>query len=182
MAPELFDARVEQVRAFDKQFKPEGENATITLSDRDVIYVSRAILPLMAKHGIRGLTIGSNTAPFPPQVPKLHRWKDEASNSSAIVVYHPYGYGGYSKSTCNGPGQCGDCAESPNGHALCTEFRVDNSGPPQTADEVIASLDAVRQEYPHASVFSSTFDNFIKAVEPVVDQLPVVTSEVGDTW
>ena len=97
-------------------------------------------------------------------------------------LMHRYGYGGYSKSTCDGPGQCGDCAEAPNGVAICTEFRTDNTGPPASTDEILASLDAVRQEYPRASVFASTFDNFIRDVLPVKDQLPVVTKEVGDTW
>jgi hypothetical protein len=50
---------------------------------------------------------------------------------------------------------------------------------PPSAEEVIASLDAVRAEYPGASVFASTFDNFIRAVEPVANELPVVTSEIG---
>ena len=132
--------------------------------------------------GVKGLTIGSNGANYPPQVPKLHLWKDEQSGTEVVVVYHPYGYGGYSASTCDGPGKCGDCAEAPNGVALCTEFRTDNTGPPSSTDEIIASLDAVRAEYPKASVFASTFDNFIRDVLPVKDQLPVITKEVGDTW
>jgi hypothetical protein len=45
----LLEQGVAQVRAFDQQFY--GKNATITMSDRDVIYVSRAVVPLMAKHG-----------------------------------------------------------------------------------------------------------------------------------
>ena len=31
-------------------------------------------------------------------------------------------------------------------------------------------------------MFASTFDNFIRDVLPVKDQLPVITKEVGDTW
>ena len=49
--------------------------------------------------------------------------------------------------TILGPGQCGDCAEAPNGVAVCTEFRTDNTGPPASTDEIIKSLDAVRAEY-----------------------------------
>ena len=73
-------------------------------------------------------------------------------------------------------------AEAPNGVALCTEFRTDNTGPPASPDEVIKSLNAVREEYPSAKVIASTFDAFLEDVEPVRDQLPVVTGEVGDTW
>eukprot|EP00051_Salpingoeca_urceolata_P030171 m.8335 g.8335 ORF g.8335 m.8335 type:complete len:1021 (+) comp3196_c0_seq1:59-3121(+) len=180
MSPQLFEAGVLECKQYDAQFY--GKNQTTTMSDRDVIYVTRSVIPLLAKHGIRGITIGSNGANYPPQVPKLHLWRDEQSGTEAVVAYHPYGYGGYSKSTCAGPGQCGDCAEAPNGVALCTEFRTDNSGPPTGTTEVLASLDAVRKEYPGASVFASTFDKFVEDVWPIRDQLPVVTKEVGDTW
>ena len=180
MGPALFDAGVSQMRDFDQRFY--GKNKTLTMSDRDVIYVTRSTVPMLVRNGIKGLTIGSNGANYPPQVPKLHLWRDLATDTEVVVAYHPYGYGGYGKSTCAGPGQCGDCAEAPNGVALCTEFRTDNTGPPTSTDEIIASLDAVRAEYPKASVFASTFDAFVEDVLPVKDQLPVVTSEVGDTW
>lgn len=92
---------------------------------------------------------------------------------SAIVcqAYHPFGYGGYGLS---------DCAISPNGVALCTEFRTDNTGPPKNVSEVEQSLSAVRKEFPNARVITSTFDAFIADVMPVKDQLPVVDLEVRD--
>jgi hypothetical protein len=175
MDTKLFEAGLRMATKYDKMFYGEGPGArrTKTMSDRDVIYVSRSVVPLLAKYNITGLTIGSNGADYPPQVPKLHLWKDEQSGTEVIVAYHPLGYGGFKKN---------DCAEAPNGHALCTSFRSDNQGPVHTTDDVFAALDAVRQEYPKASVFSSTFDAFMEAVEPVKDQLPVVTREVGDTW
>jgi len=143
------------------------------MSVRDVIYVSRTVIPTLNRRGITGLTIGSNGADYPPQVPKLHRWVDTASGGDIIVAYHPYGYGGYGVN---------DCAIAPNGVALCTEFRTDNTGPPASVAEVEQSLMAVRQEFPGAKVETSTFDAFIAEVEPVKDQLPVVELEVGDTW
>ena len=117
-------------RKYDHEFYGPNKkhNATITMSDRDVIYVTRSMIPYLSKYGVLGLTIGSNGANYPPQVPKLHVWKDPQTGTDVIVVYHPYGYGGYTASTCDGPGKCGDCAEAPNGVALCTEFRTDNTG------------------------------------------------------
>lgn len=56
------------------------------------------------------------------------------------------------------------------------------AGPPRNGSEVQQSLDAVRQEYPGATVKTSTFDAFIADVLPVKDQLPVIDLEVGDTW
>jgi len=159
MAPPLFEASLRQVRAFDRKFYGDTMNTT-AMSVRDVIYVTRSLIPLLNKYGMNGLTIGSNGANVPPAVPKLHVWRDPNTGLDIMVAYHPYGYGGYSKSTCPGPGQCGDCAEAPNGVALCTEFRTDNTGPPESTDEVIRVLDAVRAEYPKASVFASTFTKF----------------------
>jgi len=129
-APELFEAGLRMARRYDQQFF--GENRTIVASDRDVVYMTRAVIPLLAKYGMRGLTIGSNGGMFPPQTPKLHVWKDLESNTSVIVVYNPYAYGGYTKSTCAGPTglpetSCGECIEAPNGVAMCSEFRKCNS-------------------------------------------------------
>ena len=71
----------------------------------------------------------------------------------------------------------GYCANCP----VQTEFRTDNTGPPKNTAEVQTSLDKLRSEYPGAVVKTSTFDAFIKDVEPVKSQLPVVELEVGDT-
>eukprot|EP00928_Gymnodinium_smaydae_P032832 TRINITY_DN23684_c0_g2_i1.p1 TRINITY_DN23684_c0_g2~~TRINITY_DN23684_c0_g2_i1.p1 ORF type:complete len:910 (+),score=102.38 TRINITY_DN23684_c0_g2_i1:52-2730(+) len=170
MSPELFRAGLDLTRRMDARF---GRPATRTMSIRDVIYVSRAVLPLLRSQGITGLTIGSNGADFPPQVPKLHRWLDRTTGADIVVAYHPYGYGGFGLK---------DCAESPNGVALCTEFRSDNTGPPSSIQEVQKTLDTVRNEYPGATVISSTFDAFMQEVMPAKAQLPTVDLEVADTW
>jgi len=170
MSPELFQAGFDLVRRMDQRF---GRSATRTMSIRDVIYVTRAVLPFLRSVGISGLTIGSNGADVPPQVPNLHRWVDPESGADIVVAYHPYGYGGFGLK---------DCAEAPNGVALCTEFRTDNTGPPSSIQEVESTLDSVRREYPGATVESSTFDAFMADVMPVKMQLPVVELEVADTW
>ena len=54
-------------------------------------------------------------------------------------------------------------------------------GPPTSVAEIESSLQAVREEYPGAEVVTSTFDDFIRDVEPVKEQLPVVTAEVSHT-
>ena len=107
------------------------------------------------------------------QVPKLHRWIDYATNTDIVVAYHPYGYGGYGLK---------DCAEAPNGVALCTEFRTDNTGPPANISEVMGILNSVKKEYPGAEVLASTFDAFFEEVQAVREKLPIVSLEVGDTW
>jgi hypothetical protein len=93
-SPLLVEAGLKLTRRYDRQFYGPHvkNNETITMSDRDVIYVTRSMIPYLAQYGVKGLTIGSNGANFPPQVPKLHVWKDESSGTDVIVVYHPYGY------------------------------------------------------------------------------------------
>ena len=64
------EACLQQKVDMDQQFY--NENRTIVASIRDVIYVTRGLIPLLRRYGIEGLTIGSNDADYPPQVPKLH--------------------------------------------------------------------------------------------------------------
>lgn len=66
MAPALFDAGFDHVRRLDERFYHGTKNSSV-MSVRDVIYVTRSVLPYLAKRGITGLTIGSNGADFPPQ-------------------------------------------------------------------------------------------------------------------
>ena len=44
------------------------------------------------------------------------------------------------------------------------------------------SLDAVRAEYPEATVFASTFDDFLNEIADVASELPEIEGELGDTW
>jgi hypothetical protein len=63
------------------------------------------------------------------------------------------------------------------------DWRGDNAGPPQSVAEVESDFAAVQAVFPGASVFFSTLDNFTQLLTPaVVSTLPVVTSEMGDTW
>ena len=55
------------------------------------MYVTRSVIPMLAKYGFKGLTVGSNGADYPPQVPKLHLWRDPATDTEVVVAYHPYG-------------------------------------------------------------------------------------------
>ena len=177
MGPHLFQAGLDIAKRLDQRYASSdggGEKArknATTMSIRDVMYVTRAVIPHLAVNGITGLTVGSNGACYPPQVPKLHRWVDRATGTDVMVAYHPFGYGGY------GPT---DCAESPNGVALCSEFRMDNSGPPTSTAEVQSSLAKLRAEYPGATVKASTFDAFFEDVQPAKSQLPVVDLEIGE--
>ena len=49
-------------------------------------------------------------------------------------------------------------------------------------DETEQNFQIFGDAFPNAVVAASTLDRFFHALGPVKDQLPVVTSELGDTW
>jgi hypothetical protein len=68
-------------------------------------------------------------------------------------------------------------------HALCLAWSGDNTGPP-SLQEVLDIHARVRAAFPHAAVVAAGFDAFVSDLleaAPKLD-LPVVTSEIGDTW
>ena len=40
----------------------------------------------------------------------------------------------------------------------------------------------LESEFPDAQIFASTLGDFFSKLEPIRDQLPVVTKEIGDPW
>ena len=146
-----------------------GVKASTAVSTRDVPGWTRAAIPLLAKHGVNGMSFGSGTPPGRPYgMPTLFVWRDLQSGKDVIVTSES-GYGG-----------TGQIFVLPNGVALVAAWTGDNSGPAGSE----GYLDKLRQLYPganvHASTFSAFFDEANKRENK--DQLPVVTAEMGDAW
>lgn len=75
------------------------------------------------------------------------------------------------------------CVSHPDSAAvLCFAFRTDNSGPPESVAEVLNQFDIARWQWPGSTVIASTFDAWWAEFKSVTPQLPVVTSEQGETW
>ena len=53
MAPDLFDAGIDLVRHMDHRFYNGSKNSTV-MSVRDVIYVTRSVIPFLVNRGITG--------------------------------------------------------------------------------------------------------------------------------
>ena len=53
---------------------------------------------------------------------------------------------------------------------------------PQTADYVIKLWASLKQQFPNAAIKASSLDEFSQHLWTFKDNLPVVTSEMGDTW
>jgi hypothetical protein len=128
------------------------------------------VLPTLLRHaGVRFLQLGCNIACSWPQVPELFWW--EGPDGSRLLVHYTTDYG----SKIIPP------AGWPCKNYLAIIMAGDNHGPP-TATEV----DALRQEaaakLPGIKLHFGTFDDFVLAIEAEKPMLPVLRTDMPDTW
>lgn len=140
---------------------------------RDVPGMTRSVIPLLNKVGVRAITVGVNGGSSPPAVSSAFIWKDVQSGFDILAMWHPGGYGGIDLSDCVIVKGLPD--------ALAFAFRGDNQGPPGV-DEVLSNYEQLRKEFPKANIFASTYDRFVTQLQKVKSNLPIVTDEIGDTW
>jgi hypothetical protein len=58
----------------------------MTYSQRDVPGLTRAAIPLLAKAGVKGVTVGENGACAPVNVPPIFLWRDNATGTEVIAL------------------------------------------------------------------------------------------------
>ncbi|XP_046551245.1 uncharacterized protein LOC124260970 isoform X2 [Haliotis rubra] len=154
-----------------------------TLSQRDVPGMTAAVLPSLTKFNIMAVSVGVNPGTSPPAVPNPFIWK--FLDSQVIGMWNKGGYPlNPGPNPANPQGMSKENCVIVDGFTdvLCFAFRSDNSGPPQSVNEILSNYEVVRGEFPGAKLMASTFDNFVEALQPIKSQLPVVEMEVGDTW
>lgn len=140
---------------------------TIAAKMTDVPGHTRGIVPLLAEAGVRFLHIGVNAASTAPDVPGIFVWKDTSTNTDVIVMYHD---------------DYGDVTLLPGTtQAVAVVMTGDNHGPP-SAESVTRTYTRLRERFPHATLEAGTLDDIARQLIPIADQLPVITSEIGDTW
>ena len=128
------------------------------------------ILPTLLRHsGVHFLQLGCNIACKWPQVPELFWW--EGPDGSRILVHYTTDYG----SKIIPP------AGWPCKNYLAIIMAGDNHGPP-TAAEVEALRKEAAEKLPAVRLHFGTFDDFIKAVEAEKPKLPVLRTDMPDTW
>jgi hypothetical protein len=95
-----------------------GIQRPTTFSQRDETGMTRAILPLLKKHNVTMISLGSGgSSGGHPKIPDIFVWRDEASDSEVLFAFD-HGYGGGTHIL-------------PNGHALCVRRPLlDLSRPP----------------------------------------------------
>ena len=138
---------------------------TVAAKMTDVPGHTKAIVPILNRHGIKLLHIGVNGVSAVPDVPECFLWK---CNDSEIVVIYSGDYGGAFK--------CDYVDE-----ILYFDHTVDNRGTP-SANKVTDKLEKIKSEYPGYEVSAGTLDDFAEVIWKVKDRLPVVEGEIGDTW
>lgn len=163
MDASLFRFGLTYARRLDNRFGRK----TIAAKMTDVPGHTRAMIPLLAEAGIRFLHLGVNQASAMPDVPPVFVWRDEASGAHIIVVYEGT-YGGITAI----PGF---------DDVLAVTLTGDNLGPP-SEKAISQTYEAVQSRLPGAKVIASTLDDYANKLEAYHDDLPVVTSEIGDTW
>lgn len=125
-----------------------------------------SLVPILAKHGIKLLHIGVNGASAMPNVPECFLWRH--SSGTEVVVIYSGSYGGEFK--------CDLIDE-----ILYFDHTVDNRGA-RNEQDTITAFEKVEALYPDYLVEAGRMDDYANAIWQVRDQLPVVTSEIGDTW
>lgn len=162
MNKDLFEIVLNLSKLLDKRYGKE----TIAAKMTDVPGHTRSIVPLLQKANIHFLHIGVNPASTIPHVPEISRWRDK--DGSEIVLMYQNDYG--------------DATILPDGEtAMVIAFTGDNAGPHtvQQVKDVYASL---QKRYPNAELQASTLSDVARDIEPLKELLPIVTTEIGDTW
>ncbi len=140
---------------------------TIAAKMTDVPGHTRSIVPILADAGMIFLHIGVNSAATVPDVPPVCVWKDLASGKDVMLMYQK---------------TYGEDMILPGGEiAVSINFTNDNHGP-HTLAQVKDIYRTLRVRYPNAKLEASSLNNLAEDLLKIKKDLPVVTSEIGDTW
>lgn len=162
MSRDLFETTLNASKELDKRFGKKTTGAKMT----DVPGHTRGIIAPLSDAGITFLHIGCNPAVMTPDVPPLFRWRD--SNGKGINVLYQGTYGS-------------DILLPDGESVLSINLTGDNHGP-HPVDAVKNIFDDLREKYPNAEVVSTSLNHVAGIIESNKASLPVLTSEIGDTW
>ena len=162
MNRDMFGASLRLSQLLDEKY---GRH-TIAAKMTDVPGHTRGIVAPFYKAGIRFLHVGVNSACSVPDVPPFCRWRDSEGNEIVLAYQQDYG------------------TESllPDGKtAISVNFTGDNHGPHRYKDVKRIYAD-IRKRYPNATVVGASFNEVAAILWEIRENLPVITSEIGDTW
>lgn len=162
MNRDLFETNLLLSQKLDQMYGKKTVAAKMT----DVPGHTRSIISPMYEAGIYFLHVGVNPASPIPNVPAYCRWKNEDGRELILAYQQDYG------------------TENllPGGKiAVSVNFTGDNHGPHsyERVKEIYADL---RKRYPNAQLVGASFNEIAHELMNMKETLPVVTSEIGDTW
>ena len=162
MSEPLFRATFLAAKRLDQMFGRK----TIAAKMTDVPGHTRSIVTPLADAGAVMLAVGPNGCCSVPKVPRFCRWRD--TNGKEIILFYTASYGGEEL--------------LPDGKTLvAVVFTPDNVGP-HNRNQAKNIFNRYRKRFPNAKVTASTFNDVAQRVAQMRGLLPVVTSEIGDTW
>ena len=138
---------------------------TVAAKMTDVPGHTKALVPFLAKHGIKLLHIGVNGASALVDVPPCFLWKN---GESEVVVIYSGAYGGAFES---------DLVEE----VLYFDHTLDNHGAP-SPEKVLSHFDDIQKQYPGYEITAGTMDDFADVIWEKREKLPVFEGEMGDSW
>jgi hypothetical protein len=162
MSRDLFSTTLDVSKELDKMFGKKTTGAKFT----DVPGHTRGIVGPLSNAGIKFLHIGINGASMNADLPPLFRWQDN-ENKEIIVMYQ---------------GTYGSDMLLPDGKSIVSiRLTGDNQGA-HRPDRVISFFDELKKKYPNANIRSTSLNEVQSIVEGMKGLLPVIKSEIGDTW
>ena len=191
----MVEAGVDLTRRIEQQLKKPPSR---TLSIRDVPGVTRGVVPLLSRLGVPYVSVGANNNPYKANVPPAFVWRDPHSGTELLCLWHNLGYGTIPTAGSDlknltilpadvefGLKESAVLRLPGLSDAAIYAWRGDNSGPPESVEEVLATFEAARTLVPTAKkIIASDLDAFLAKVDtPAVrKQLPVVTTDLAEGW
>lgn len=161
MDEETFRYGLSIIKKLDKLFNRN----TIAAKMTDVPGHTIAMVPLLQEYGIKMLHIGVNESSAVPNIPDVFLWKYQ--DSEVVVVYNK-SYGG-------------DFTYEGIDSMVAFCHTSDNCGP-VNLEQARENYIKYSTKYPDAKVIASGLDEIAAELWEVRHTLPIVTSEIGDSW
>ena len=164
MSRELFVACLKLSQQLDRRFG----KTTIAAKMTDVPGHTRSIITPLRDAGISLLHVGTNAAPAVPSVPPICRWKNTDGKEIVLMYQGVYVEGG-------------DMILPDGKTVVSINFTSDNEGP-HSLGQIKEIYATAKAKYPNASISATSLNEVARDINTMMDKIPVVTSEIGDTW
>jgi hypothetical protein len=162
MSRDLFETCLQLSQQLDNRFGKK----TIAAKMTDVPGHTRSIITPLSDAGITFLHIGVNPASAIPDVPPVCRWRNIDGKEIILMYQGTYGE---------------DMLLPDNETVVSINLTNDNHGP-HTIKQIKEIYATARTKYPNARIMATSLNEVAADLQEMADKLPIITSEIGDTW